>query len=380
MTDSARAKLQQLQQGVWSSLRSSIKVEADDGDSKRSILAQWTPRSSSEEEGGTLENMVRTMFGSCTAFDAQDDGEQSASSSTKRRSRRSSSSPTAQAKRAVNNLREKAEQRESSPSNRKVTVSTRPFPVSSPTRKTITAKNEVPYLVHEAPPNDANLGAAATFDDGISAISAHTLEELDRQHKLKNPHRFKTVNSDLTQEVGAEPTVQNAISKESSLFPSTAQSETEERDSIGEPISFSRGRSNQTLGSKKTIQSQSSESTNFEDVWRQEEQKYWEETVEKDEKKGVRKGSVHHINLMMNARIYSQDVFPLKETSTNTTAGSSALSGMSSQHNAHPHDTFPFDASDLIPISIRSPRRIARDPDRIQDFIVVDALTEIGEI
>jgi hypothetical protein len=280
----------------------------------------------------------------------------------------------------VNNLREKAEQRETSPSNRKVTVSMRPFPVSSPTRKTITAKNEVPYLVHEAPPNDANLGAAATFDDGISAISAHTLEELDRQHKLKNPHRFKTVNSDLTQEVGAEPTVQNAISKESSLFPSTAQSETEERDSIGEPISFSRGRSNQTLGSKKTIQSQSSESTNFEDVWRQEEQKYWEETVEKDEKKGVRKGSVHHINLMMNARIYSQDVFPLKETSTNTTAGSSALSGMSSQHNAHPHDTFPFDASDLIPISIRSPRRIARDPDRIQDFIVVDALTEIGEI
>lgn len=73
-------------------------------------------------------------------------------------------------------------------------------------------------------------------------------------------------------------------------------------------------------------------------------------------------------------------MFPLKETSTNTTAGSSGLSGMSTQHNAHPHDTFPFDASDLIPISIRSPRRIARDPDRIQDFIVVDALTEIGEI
>ena len=53
---------------------------------------------------------------------------------------------------------------------------------------------------------------------------------------------------------------------------------------------------------------------------------------------------------------------------------------MSSQQYAHPHDTLPFDASDLIPLSIRSPRRMARDPDRIQEFLVVDAFTEIGEI
>lgn len=253
--------------------------------------------------------MVRTMFGSCTAFDAQeDDDEQSESalSSTKRRSRRSSSSPSAQAKQAVNNLREKAEQRETSPSNRKVMASSRPFPVSSPTRKgNVRSKNEVPYLVHEAPPpppNGADFGTAATFDDGISAISAHTLEELDRQHILKNPHRFKAVHSDLTQEVGAEPPLQNTVSKESSLFPPTVQSETEERDCIGEPISFSRERSNQTWGSKKTFQSQSTASTNFEEVWRQEEHKYWQETVEKDEQKGVRKGSVRHSNVTMNAR------------------------------------------------------------------------------
>jgi hypothetical protein len=66
----------------------------------------------------------------------------------------------------------------------------------------------------------------------------------------------------------------------------------------------------------------------------------------------------------------------LKQDFTNTTAGSSAFSARSS---SHPHDTLPLDPSDFVPVSVRSPR-MARDPDRIQELIAIDAYTEIGEI
>jgi len=276
-------------------------------ESKVSMLTKWTPRSSSEEDnegGGTLESVVRTMFGSCTTFDPVNEEEEESTSfrrrerNSKSSRRRESSSASARAKQAVYSLREKAEQRETSPSNRKPSVS-RPFPVSSPQRK---GKQEVPYLVHEVvppppPPNVPELGSA-TFDDGISAISAHTLEELDRQNKLKKPHKFNAVHSDLTHE-GFEAPIKNTVSNESSLFPA----EGEERDCVGESIEFSRGRSNQTWGSKKTFQSMSTASTDFENVWRQEEQKYWQETVQKEEKApAVRQGSVRRHNMTTNER------------------------------------------------------------------------------
>jgi hypothetical protein len=167
--------------------------------------------------------------------------------------------------------------------------------------------HEVEVAPPPPPPPDLSAGAA-TFDDGISAISAHTLEELDRQNELMKPGKFSAVRSDLTHdEEGFETFINHAASAESSLFPQTnAQSEGEERDCVGDfmaPVDFSRGRSNNTWGSKggKSVRTMSSESTDFENVWRQEEQKYWQETVEKDEQVPV-KGSVRHFNTMLKTR------------------------------------------------------------------------------
>jgi hypothetical protein len=226
-----------------------------------------------------------------------------------------------------------------------------------------------------------------TFDDGISAISAHTLDELDRQCSHKKPLRLNGTQSALTQ-AGFEASIKNTISNESSLFPPTMQSDREERDNIGEPIEFTRERSYNTYGSRHTFHSMSTESTDFENVWRQEEQKYWEETVVKDNNKGTsrKKGTVRHLSIRsardMRVHSLSRDLemLALKQNGTNTTANSSAFSGMSSPHHPHPHDIVLLDPSDLIPISVRSPRRMARDPDRIHEFLAIDPYTEIGEI
>lgn len=305
MTGSARANLQR----VWSSLRS-INVDGEDNvDSARnSMLGKWTPRSSSsdndKEGGGTLENVVRSMFGSCVAMGGDQD-EPSLTEDvpvrprerSKSRGRRRSSSAGVRAQQAVYNLLEKAEERETSPSQRKPSVSR-----TSPRKQ---VKQEVPYLVHEVgppppPPNAPHLATDATFDDGISAISAHTLEELDRQHKLKKPHDFNTVQSDLTQEQGFETSLNKTVSNESA----------EERDRITSPIDMSRERSNTTWGTngtRRTYQSMSTESTDFEKVWRQEEQKYWQDAVEKDEKRTPmrRGGSFRRLDIA-NSRVRSR--------------------------------------------------------------------------
>ena len=335
MTDSARAKLQD----VWTSLRS-IKVDGEDIiDSKMGILTKWTPRSTPSEDnkdggGGTaLETMVRTMFGSCTLHPApaqsddvvKEEVSESVRSSRENRSRsgrRRSSSSHARAEQAVQSIREKAEQRQTSPSQRKPQVS-RPFSQSSPgtrSRKHQGTAN-LAYVVQEvqvAPPlrphPSDDPDKDGTFDDGISAISAHTLEELDRQNRLKmlkNPLKFAAVHSDLThddEEAGFEALIRNSGSNGSSLLaqPPQGAEEEEERDCVGEqmittPINFARGQSNNTWGSKgaRTL---SSESTDFENVWRQQEQKYWEETVENDQqrpKKGPRRGRLSARKLRM---------------------------------------------------------------------------------
>lgn len=66
----------------------------------------------------------------------------------------------------------------------------------------------------------------------------------------------------------------------------------------------------------------------------------------------------------------------LKQDGTMTTAGSS----LSSPAHSHPHDTMPLDPSDFVPVSVRSTRKTLYDPDRIQEFLAIDAHTEIGEI
>lgn len=314
ITASAREKLQD----VWTSLRS---INTEDMESRVASLAKWTPWSTNDsaERGNPLESMMRTMFSSCTNGD--DTTAPEISPSSKRSSKQRStpcSEDHARAKYALHSLREKAEQRETSPSKRKSSIP-KPFPMSSPQRKTSREAPSMPYLVQEVGPATRShsipdlSGRDATFDDGISAISAHTLEELERQNQLKNPHHLTTVRSDLTQDEALE-TINSIMSKGSStLFPGM---EEDERDCYGASMSpfdlHKRGRSNNSWGSKggrnRSFQTMSTQSTDFEKMFHQDEQEYWEDTVQEDEKGSptVRKGTVRQIHMLMKERYRSR--------------------------------------------------------------------------
>jgi hypothetical protein len=297
MTASAREKLQ----GVWSSLRS---INTEEMESRVASLAKWTPRSA--DEGNPLESMMRTMFGSCTG--GADDMTKPETSRRSSRSSNEQNSPSsddrARANHAVQSLREKAEQREASPSKR-ISSMRKPFPMSSPQHKTIVN----PYLNQEVAPPIPNLASRAdTFDDGISAISAHTLEELERQNQLKNPHPLTTVKSDLTQDDGLEK-INPTVSKGSStLFPG---SEEERRDCIGAATSpFPLNRTSwgsRGAGQNRSFQTVSTHSTDFEKMFTQNEEEYWKDTVQKDEiGSKVRKGSVRQLHMIMKERYRSR--------------------------------------------------------------------------
>lgn len=306
----AREKLQ----GVWTSLRS---INTENMESRVASLAKWTQWSTNDGAEGRnpFEGMMRTMFGSCTNVDATTAPAMSPSStlSSRQRSPPCSDDPT-RAKHALHSLRKKDEQRETSPSKRKSSIP-RPFPMSSPQRKTSRDAPSVPYLVQEVGPATPSHSISdlstrnATFDDGISAISAHTLEELERQNQLKKPHHLIAVRSDLTQDEGLE-TINPIMSKGSStLFPGLEENE---RDKSMRPYDlYRRGRSNNSWDSKgrdRSFQTMSTQTTDFEKMFYQNEQEYWEDTVQQDENSSssVRKGTIRQIHMLVKERYRSK--------------------------------------------------------------------------
>ena len=81
----------------------------------------------------------------------------------------------------------------------------------------------------------------------------------------------------------------------------------------------------------------------------------------------------------------------VKRCATLTTAGSSVYSGLSSPFSKHPHDTFPFEATDLLQTSVEEDAEIItttvvhlsggkEDPDRLKSVLVLHHDTELGEI
>ena len=174
----------------------------------------------------------------------------------------------------------------------------------------------MPYLVQEVGPatpshSIPDLSARnATFDDGISAISAHTLEELERQNQLKKPHHLTAVRSDLTQDEGLETINPNMSKGSSTLFPGLEENE---RGASMSPYDlYRRGRSNNSWGSKggrdRSFQTMSTQTTDFEKMFHQNEQEYWEDTVQQDENgsTSVRKGTIRQIHMLVKERYRSR--------------------------------------------------------------------------
>jgi hypothetical protein len=178
--------------------------------------------------------------------------------------------------------------------------------MSSPQQKI----NANPHIMQEVAPPIPDLASGAdTFDDGISALSAHTLEELERQNQLKNPQTLVSVKSDLTQDEGFEKINPTMSRGSSTLFPML---EEEERDCIGAPMSpFHLNRSSwgsKGAGRTRSFQTVSTQSTDFEKMFTQNEEEYWKNTVQQDEigSPTVRKRSVRQLHMMIKERYRSR--------------------------------------------------------------------------
>lgn len=368
---------------------------------------------------------MKTMFGSCTTGIPHEPTTPTSDSSRSSKSRscepseplspsrekeeffysqfRAKDHSRAEREQAVSAMRERVQATPKTPERKKPSLS-KPFPVSSPARK----EHPVPpILVREiAPPptnrSQSEIAGGISFDDGISCLSAHTLDEMARQDDVRKGRRVGTVRSDLMSE-GFE-TIDTIHSKESSLFspPFSPARINENDDKFGAPIDLTRGNSRNTYSSKKsngTKSTRSSQTTEFENAWRQDEQIYWQDVVEQDggdvmgtpeKRREIMRERVEALKERSRAPSSSRSLKgresalqPLKQNNTPSTAGSSVHSGR------HPHETFPFDTTDMfntteddediIVVSLGGTGRHC-DPDRLREILVMNHETELGEI
>jgi hypothetical protein len=225
------------------------------------------------------------------------------------------------------------EMRMSSPVKRTSSSSKVPglFPASFPAQKTLSEQSGAPMMESINPPDNS-------FDDGISSISNHTLEEMALAYEAVDG--FSRIRSDLTQ----DPKLK--------IEESWKQTVTSRGDTVREPgmspLRLRRGgRSSNSRYSTQTKSTASTPTQDFASAFRRDEQQYWNDIV-KDQ--GSR-------------RTPSQkpgDFLKLTRDGTITTVPSSSCSGTHT------------------PSRSRSNRR--SDPDRLLDVLIMPPGTEMAEI
>lgn len=307
-------KLQASAQDIWSSIRS---IDLDE--IARKPLDTETPKSVSASLE-RIENVFKVMFGSCSngggvdspaaAEPSSQPYEDNLQSSSFRRSEFISQKDLGdhvyaqlfmddqrRATRAVDGLRDQLKNGEATPTCKFSSQQfLHPFPVSSPTRRGRQSIQENLYS-NATPPapltsRDILIAEDFSFDDGISAISAHTLEEIARvqNEKEKSPNKNGFFNrpvevmEDITYPLSSRSRRSGGSSARDQTLPPVAP--------VITPVKLARGRSSGTLASKATRSSRCTRSTNstqetdFAHVWHKQEQKYWEDVVEQDKKNG----------------------------------------------------------------------------------------------
>lgn len=317
-------------QTVWTSLKS-MTMDSSEGDGKGVGLQQRLRKVmeiDNKGEPSAWDSVIKTMFGSCTTGLTEETAPQSLTSKTFESA--DPISPTLEkeeyfysqfmtkdrtkAQQAISSVRSQDGKRVSPPP--RASSIPKPFPMSSPARNDQQPALQVSLamLQEAAPPPDGRaIDCVTSFDDGISAISAHTLEEMVHEEERR---KGRTSSG-----------IQQILSKESSLFSSSASSPgriDEGNDKLGKPINLSRPNSRHSKRSGGTRSTRSSHTNDF-DSWRRNEAKYWNDVVQQE--KGAIKGLPH--------------------VQTQTTTSSSHFSG-SPFSSAHPHETFPYEACDVI--------------------------------
>lgn len=263
-----------------------------------------------EERGvqSTAESVLRVMFGACTTG-SRDVGEPDFDMMTPSQFKRNISNSSEgnspemlypkDVSQAVEHLQEKQSSSRRSSSQRSSSSSTkipRIFPMSSPSNNTTTTKSNQstngPMFENVIPEN-------ATFDDGISAISAHTLEDLALAYSAMDG--ISRIRSDLTQDPN--------------LHVEESWKQTVVRNGTVAPHSLCReGRSTNTRYSCQTKSTASTQSEEFVSVFRRNEQDYWNELVREED-------------FRRSPQMKPTDFLKLAQDGTITTVPSSTCSG-----------------------------------------------------
>ena len=409
-------------QGMWSAIRT-MSTAWEDQNATGTQLTKW--KKAVEVD---LETAYNTVFGKCTTGDSASVHTAAGQSYTQSREceRVVPASPSRvkeeyfysqflqderqRAVQAVNHLQKTKPHNSASTSTPDRSIP-KPFPVSSPSNK-VTNSFVVPSSVTQpisSSPVKAPVVSNMSFDDGISAISAHTLDEMVRLSDVAKSQRLGPVRSDLTSEDFALGSMSH---EESALFPVlTPRREGPETTNHLSPHGLSKRRSFGTHASQRskgnrsmqTKSTQSTQSSHFESLWRKDEQRYWENAVDEGDhdpndmipqanQLRVRsRESVssiyfrycwcygltsrlrfadHNIRFLSILIKHCQKMY--RNDGTITTTSSSAHSSLSRQH---PHDTFPVYAGDFV-----TRKSGYLDPDRIEHFLILEDDTEIGEI
>jgi hypothetical protein len=316
---SPRVSMQEQLQASASQIWSSMKHL------EQTIKASPDKANNDDQEGAqvSLESVIRIMFGSCTAgmtateeHDTNGAGSHSGRIGSRKMSQSTCepASPTQsednlyknlfedehmKAEDAVCHLREQMEQQRalrSPPRNiaaHKSNYAPKLFPASSPKEKKKANQPPVKEFSASAPGKTQAAGNEGSFDDEISALSQHTLEELAAIHQGYNGF-LDRVHSDVTQDPveALEESWKNTVDPNRGSSPHRMSS----------PLQFQRtgrshgGRSHGTLNTKQTIgtkSTMSSQTNEFASFFRKDEQQYWQDVVqEQDESQDPAAGSV----------------------------------------------------------------------------------------
>mmetsp|Transcript_11910 Transcript_11910/g.16905 ORF Transcript_11910/g.16905 Transcript_11910/m.16905 type:complete len:380 (-) Transcript_11910:25-1164(-) len=363
-------------QGMWYSIRSAVS-NPDEGNSNSlnppKSLSQLT-----DAAPATIDKVLTTMFGSCTTIIPEDDDPDEKQPSLKTSSTQSHSPKKPKTRKAfevdtvrnratqvVNSLRggnaanEHHHQRQSQGHQKqlgpfKVTTPTRSPPPPPPSdRNNFSPEETIPEIEH----------GEHSFDDGISAISAYTLEEMVKQEELRKNNLIARNRSGES----FEKIMEGNMSGESSLMTRLKIiSEDDGGDRLGvAPSPFVRARSTATKSTKSSHE--------FETVWKKDEEQYWHDEVEKaSSKKQSQRSPGWNRDMRKKNRSPGSE---LDRNRTVSTANSSQIDG---------EELFPSEemlhANRLVQDNIIS--ATGHDPDRIvtDDNLLIHHDAEIGEI
>ncbi|KAL3943127.1 MAG: hypothetical protein SGBAC_002776 [Bacillariaceae sp.] len=268
-------------------------------------MKNLSPAEAENEQGGvqsTAESVLRVMFGACTTGSGaavEPDFDTMAPSQFKRRvSISSADAPEMlypkEVSQAVEHLQEKqSSSRRSSSSSMKIPGL---FPMSAPSKTTTTTTIQStpgPVFENVIPEN-------ATFDDGISAISAHTLEDMALAYSAMEG--ISRIRSDLTQ----DPNVK--------VEESWKQTVVRNGGSLA-AVGLSRaGRSSNSRYSCQTKSTASTQTEEFVSAFQRNEQDYWNEIVREEDFRPA-------------PQLKPTDFLKLTQDGTITTVPSSSCSG-----------------------------------------------------